>query len=65
MMALAVIAQVPQQLFQRSGFAVDVAHDIEWAGGKGLDKAHGQTMAAKLGSRTEVGWMPERQAGCR
>ena len=38
--AFMVVAQMSQQLFQREVFTVDIAHDVEGAGGQGLDKAH-------------------------
>ena len=35
--AFVVIAQMRKQLCQRGVFAVDISHDIEGAGGEGLD----------------------------
>ena len=33
--------QVVQQVLQRRQLTVDVSHDVERAGGQGLDQAHG------------------------
>ena len=39
--AAVVVAQVVQQVLQRRQLTVDVSHDVERAGGQGLDQAHG------------------------
>ena len=39
--AVFVVAEVAQQALQRGKLAVDVADDVEAAGGQGLDEGHG------------------------